>query len=583
MVLLWDIGVIILVSTVSAFLAKLLKQPLILAYVLTGIFIGPYGLKLITQESLIKTLADLGIAFLLFMVGLELNVDRLKNVGRVSLGCGIGQIVVTFVLGFCLAMLLGFTQLESFYIGFALTISSTMIVVKLLSDREELDTLHGKIVLGTLLIQDIVTIMVLAILTTLDSFSVTSVVTASVIALGLVAVAILAGRYLLPPLVWFSSKSVELLFLTALAWFFAFSAFSHTVFLYFLNFAGSAVSIGSFLAGVSMASFPQNLEIVGRIRSLKDFFVTIFFVSLGMQVKLQVPTIVTMVILSLFVLVLTPIVVMTICSLFGYAKRTSLLTALALSQISEFSLILAAQGIAFGHISVEVFSLMTWTMLVTSTVSSYYIIYGNSIYNRLLPYLKVFDRFSRNISEDTCKDKRVEVILFGCDRMGGMIIKTLQAMKKDFLVVDVNPKIIKSLISQGMHAVYGDVGDIEILEEINLDDASVVISTIPHLNENMLILEETKKRNRNAVVITTAQNSSNALKLYSKGSDYVIIPHMLGGEKASELLIDYMTNENELMYLKRKHISRLENQNRLDLLMRYEPSLMSVLEKRFSI
>jgi Kef-type K+ transport system membrane component KefB len=582
MVLLWDIGTIILVATVSAFIARLLKQPLILAYVVTGILIGPWGLKLITQESIIRTLADLGIAFLLFMVGLELNLDRLKSVGKVSVGCGMGQIVITFIFGFILATLLGYGNIEAFYIGFAITISSTMIVIKLLSDKEELDTLHGKIILGTLLMQDIVTIMVLAIMTTFDSFSLMSILTAAVTALGLMAVAILSGKYILPPLIWFASKSVELLFLTALAWFFAFSAFSHIAFETLLGFAGSAISIGSFLAGVSLASFPQNLEIVSRIRSLKDFFVTIFFVSLGMQVKLQLPVMQNMMVISIFVLIVTPFIIMLLCSFFGYGKRTAVLTGLALAQISEFSLVLAAQGISLGHISPDVFSLMTWTMLVTSTISSYYILHDSEIYNKLLPHLKFLDRFSReNVLEDVPANKKSDVILFGCDRMGSTIIKTLQAMKKEFIVVDLNPDIIKSLMGQRIPSVYGDVGDLEIMEKVNLRDADVVISTIPYLNENLLTIEETRKRNPNAIVITTAKNSDNALTLYKGGADYVIIPHMLGGEKASEFIMDYMVDKNEFTYLRKKHIAHLENQNRLDFLMRYEPSFMGLLERKF--
>ncbi|MBN2014288.1 MAG: cation:proton antiporter [Candidatus Altiarchaeota archaeon] len=581
--LLGDIGLIILVSTLFAFFTRLLRQPMILAYVAAGIVIGPFGLKLITEQGTIETLAELGIAFLLFMVGLELDINRLKDVGKVSAGCGLGQILITFIIGFVLAALLNqFTLIESFYIAFALTISSTMIVVKLLSDKEELDTLHGKIVLGTLLIQDVVTIMVLAVLTTLNSFTLTSLVTAAFTGIGLVALAIIMGRYVLPPLFCFAARSVEHLFLTSLAWCFVFSAFSYIVFTNLLGFGGSAISIGSFLAGVSLASFPYNIEIVGRIRSLKDFFVVIFFVSLGMQVPLYIPLIQNVILFSLFVLIGTPIIMMFICSLFGYGKRTSLLTGLALAQISEFSLILAGEGFSFGHIRADMLSLVTWIMLVTSTVSSYYILHGGQIYNRLLPALKVFNRFSMNkILEDVQRDARHHVIVFGCDRMGGIIIKTLQAMKKDFVVVDINPEIIKSLMSQRIPSLYGDIDDMEVLERVNLKDANVVISTIPNLRENLLIIEETKKRNPDAVIIITARNIDNALTLYKADADYVILPHILSGERVSEFLTDYIVNKDEFAHLKRKHMERLENQKRLDILMKYEPSFIGMLERKF--
>ncbi len=581
MVLLWDIGLIILVSAMFAFLAKFFKQPLILAYVVAGIVIGPFGLKLITEQSIIQILAELGIAFLLFMVGLELNIGRLKDVGKVSVGCGLGQIVITFTLGFLLAISLGFTQIESFYIGLALTISSTLIVIKLLSDKGELDTLHGKIVLGTLLIQDLVTIMALAILTTIESISFVSIITAIVTALSLVVVAIVMGKYVLPPIVWFAARSVELLFLTALAWCFVFAAFSHIVFTEFLGFAGSAICIGSFLAGVSLAAFPQNLEIVGRIRSLKDFFVTIFFASLGMQVPLYIPLIKTMILFSVFVLIGTPIIMMLICRHFGYGNRTSLLTGLALAQISEFSLIITTQGVSFEHISPEIFHLVTWITLVTGTVSSYYILHSESIYNWMLPHLRIFNRFSRSTAlEDIPRNTKRHVIVFGCDRMGSVIIKTLQAMKKKFVVVDLNPEIIKLLMTQKIPSIYGDVGDIEILERVDLQYADVVVSTIPRINENLLLIEETRKRNPDSIIIATARNVNDALTLYNKGADYVILPQILCGEKISDFLMDYMLNKTEFSYMKKKHIIQLESQRRLNQLIKYNSSFLSLIERK---
>ena len=585
MLLLWDIGLIILVSTVFAFFAKVFRQPLILAYVLAGIVIGPFGpFPLITNRDIITTLAELGITFLLFMVGLELDIKRLKDVGKVSAGCGLGQIIITFIFGFLLASLLGFSRLESFYIAFALTISSTMIVVKLLSDKDELYTLHGKIVLGTLLIQDVVTIMVLAILATLDVFSVSSFFVSILTGFGLVFIAIVSGRFILPPFLRFAAESVELLFLTALAWCFVFSAFSYLAFSHLLGLdATSLLTVGAFLAGVSLASFPYNLEIVGRIRSLKDFFATIFFVSLGMQVPLQIPLIQPVLIFSLFVLIGTPLIMMTISSLFGYGKRTSLLTALSLAQISEFSFILATEGISLGHISPDVFSLIIWIALVTITVSSYFIIHSDQIYIRLLPSLKIFEKISKGRElEGIPKKSERHVIVFGCHRMGSVIIETLRAMKRDFLVVDINPEIIKSLMEQRIPSIYGDMGDIEILERIDLRDADVVISTIPHLNDNLLMIKETRKRNPDALIIITASNTDNALTLYNAGADYVILPNMLGGERVSEFLRNYILSKEKFKSIKKKHILQLENQRRLELLTSYEPSFLGVLERKFN-
>jgi Kef-type K+ transport system membrane component KefB/voltage-gated potassium channel Kch len=585
MILLWDIGIIILASTIFAFLAKALKQPLVLAYVLAGIVIGPFGpFPLITNEDIVITLAGLGVAFLLFMVGLELDIKRLKDVGRVSAGCGIGQIIITFFVGLLLANLLGFSERESLYIAFALTISSTMIVVKLLSDKGELDTLHGKIVLGTLLIQDVVTIMALAVLTTLEDFSIISLGVSILTGLGLVSVAILSGRFILPPFLRFAAKSVELLFLTSLAWCFAFSAFAYLAFSNLLGFeVTSSLSIGAFLAGVSLASFPYNLEILGRIRSLKDFFATIFFVSLGMQVPLQFPLLQPVLIFSLFVLIGTPLIMISITTLFGYGKRTALLTGLSLAQISEFSFILAMEGLFLKHITLEIFSLITWIALVTITISSYFIIHSDQIYNRILPSLKIFERISRNRElEDIPTKSKGHVVVFGCHRMGCIIVETLQLMRRDFLVVDLNPDIVKSLIGQRIPSIYGDMGDIEILERIRLKDADVVISTIPNLNDNLLLIEETRKRNPKTLIIITADHINGALTLYNNGADYVILPNILSGEKVSTFLMDYILSKERFASLKKKHILQLENQKRLDFLMRYDSSFLGSLERKFN-
>ncbi|MBU4407003.1 MAG: cation:proton antiporter, partial [Candidatus Altiarchaeota archaeon] len=292
--ILWDLGIIVLTATLLGLIARVLKQPLILAYVVAGVLIGPAAFRLITSGHMISTFAEMGIAFLLFMVGLELDLSRLKQVGRVSVLCGLGQIAITFVFGFLLSTLLGFQQLESFYIAFILTISSTMVVIKLLSDKNELDTLHGKIALGILLVQDIVTILVLALLTNIGSLSLSTVADPLLKGLGLVSIAIVAGVYVTPFLLRYIARSIELLFLFALSWCFVFAASSFVL--------GLSIGVGAFLAGLSLAAFPYNIEIIGRIKSLRDFFATIFFVSLGMQIPAHLVFLPEAIIFSLFVL-----------------------------------------------------------------------------------------------------------------------------------------------------------------------------------------------------------------------------------------------------------------------------------------
>ncbi len=566
MLLLLDMGIVITCATVLALFARVLKQPLILAYVLAGIIIGPFGLKLITSEEIIRIFAELGIAFLLFIVGLELDIQRLKTVGKVSAGCGIGQIIITFIFGFGLARILGFPQLISFYIAMALTISSTMVVIKLLSDKRELDTLHGKIALGTLLVQDIFTIMVLAALPTIDNLSASILISSIVTGLGLISIAIFVSKYVLPSLVRYASRSAELLFLFALSWCFLFSLFSYLVFFYILGFIIPPIAIGSFLGGVSLAIFPYNKEIISRIRSLKDFFLTIFFVSLGMQVPLifKVSLISDIIILSLFVLVVTPFIVFLLASIYGYGKRTSFLTAISLAQISEFSLILGTQGLLLGHISSEVFSLITWVALITITISSYFIVHSTQLYKFFSPLLHIFNT---NVKEDKKLEKlplisRDHVVVCGSHHTGYDIIRTLRKLKKNFLVIDYDPEIIKELKCQGINCIYGDVEDLETLERIGLKHASLIISTVPDHKDNLLLIKHTRGLNPKAFIMARAETTEGALELYEAGANYVIFTEKIGGMEVARLLKRHYSSKNleleQMKDIRNKDIEELE-------------------------
>ncbi|OYT27070.1 MAG: hypothetical protein B6U97_02410 [Candidatus Altiarchaeales archaeon ex4484_96] len=577
--LLLDIGFVILSATVLAILARALKQPLIVAYVLAGIIIGPYGMRLITEREVINVLAEFGIALLLFMVGLELDFRRLKDVGKVSLTCGLGQISVTFITGFMLTKYLlidmvGYTDLWAFYVAFALTISSTMIVVKLLADMNELDTLHGKIVLGTLLVQDIISIIVLASLSSLDGFSIVKIIQPMLHGIALVAIAVLSARYVVPPILRYVANSTEILFLFALSWCLIFSFIS-------LEMGFKTVTIGAFLGGVSLAIFPYNLEVIGRVRSLRDFFATIFFVSLGMQIAFD-PTLLPLgLILSVFVLFGNVIIVMLINLLSGFRKRTSFLTALSLAQISEFSLIIVKNGALLGHIPETMLSLVTIVAVVTITVSSYFIVHGAGLYKRAMPFLNLIEglgnRKIREFDRIPTRSKK-HIILCGCHRMGRIILDTIKKIGKNYLVVDINPEVIKKLMNGGVPCIYGDIGDKEILERIDLKDAEIVISTIPSHEDNLLLIRETKKLNPNAIVFISERNISNALELYEEGANYIIIPDIVGGERISEYVKQYMTDTNGVDTAREDHIRKLKEIEKKRRLGEHEYSILRELE-----
>jgi len=582
MILFWDIGLIIVVATFLAYLAQILRQPLILAYIIAGILIGPTGFGLITNRDVILTLSEFGIAFFLFIIGLELDIKKLKNYGFIIFITGIGQVVFTFFIGFIIIKFFGFADLEAIYLALALTFSSTMIVVKLLSDKNELDTLHGRIILGILLIQDVAAIVLLALMPNILNLSLSSgyILSLSLVkGLGLFSIAIVMSIFVLPYFLDFASKSQELLFLFAISWCFIFSTMSYYI--------GYSVAIGAFLAGISLASFPYNVEIVGRVRSLRDFFATIFFVSLGMMFVMgDVSSVIApIIILSLFVLIGNPFIVILLTSFFGYGKRTSFLTSIAIAQVSEFSLILVVLGLKLGHISQQIVTMTTVIAIITITITTYLIKYDEKIYRMLSRYLNIFERTTYKKEEliEIPHSHKKHVVVAGCHRMGFSIIKTLQELKKDFLVVEFDPDIIKVLKKDKIHCIYGDLGDLEILDRIDLKDAEIVISTIPRMDDNILLIEKTREINPGAMIFVTADTVDQALQLYNIGADYVFLPRILSGEKASELVEKYVKNTDEIKYIKRQHIVELEKIKKDELFERYWPDFLRSLEKKFHI
>lgn len=550
-----QMGIIIVVATIFACISRLLKQPLIPGYIFAGLLIGPFCLGIIKDAKLITSFSEIGIAFLLFVVGLELDLKRLKDIGLVASVGGTLQIFMLFCFGYFIAVISkSFSRTELFYIGLILAFSSTMVVVKLLSDKKTLDTLHGRIIVGVLLMEDLVSIVAISILSTLNSPHFGIIVFSIFKAFAVFVVAIFASKYIFPAIFRFAAHSQELLFLLSITTCFVFSMLA--------SYIGFSIAIGSFIAGLALANLPYNIEIVSRVKPLRDFFLTLFIVTLGMQLpigsigKIFVPFLFFLG----FIIFFKPFITMTICSTFGYTKRTSFLTAVSLPQISEFSLIIVAQGLSLGHVSVQVASLAVMLAVVTITWTTYISKYDCNIYNLLSSSLKAFDRIGD--AKDELKylndRKSFEVILIGYDRIGYSIAKTLRRLGKTWLVVDFNPDTIKRLINEKVHCIYGDVGDVEILEKLNLGDAKVIISTIPHVQDNMLLIKKIKHVNEKAAIIVTANKLEEALKLYNYGADYVILPHFLGGEHASFILEELANDVNKIASTKLKHIEELK-------------------------
>ncbi|MEK7546450.1 MAG: cation:proton antiporter [Patescibacteria group bacterium] len=533
-----EITLVLALATALGIAARALKQPTLLGYIVTGLIVGPLGLMRLNNADVIDTMAQFGIAFLLFLVGMEMNFAELKHVGRPALKIAGGQILFSSVVGLMIALLLGFEWIPALYVAVTLTFSSTIIVVKLLSEKKALDSLYGKIVIGILLVQDFIALGVLILLSGMSGpgldparLPLTLLATFAKGAALLVA-ALAIGKYVMPRLLHRLAGSQETLFLASLTWGLGVAALAS------LPQIGLSLEIGAFMAGVALAESVEHYQIMSRVKSLRDFFAVMFFIVLGSKMVLGGGGEVwgATIILSAFVLIGNPIIVMALMAKLGYRPRTAFMAGVTVAQISEFSLIVVTLGHRLGHIDQRVVSTVTGVGLITIVLSSYLVLYSEWLYERFAPYVTAV--WPRSHAE-----KRVgrpplngHVVLIGCHRMGHNILHSLMEMKREFLVVDFNPDVVARLHRRGIDAIYGDITDPDIQDMAALDRARVVISTVPSLQESMNLIERVKGSGGKAKIIVTAESEFDALTLYEKKADYVALPHFIGGLQLARIL-----------------------------------------------
>lgn len=549
LVILVEIGIIIIISSLLAFLARLIKQPVIPAYIIAGIIIGPLFLGLIKDPQLIISLSQIGIAFLIFSAGLEINFKKIKEVGKVSAFGGIIQIVLMFAIAFLISILLGFGGKIPIYVALVVAFSSTMVVVSLLSERKEIESLHGRIIIGILLIQDIAAIIALSILS--SNFSLFSILMIFVKFIILVAISFFVSK-IVNPFLRIAAKNKEVLLLVSISFLFLFVIGSSV-----LNFS---IVIGAFFAGVALANSDYKNEINSGISSLKDFFSVIFFVALGMQLSMISKEYFILLIGLLFlVIIIKPFLTMFIVRIFGYKRRTSFLTGNALAQTSEFSLIIATVGLYSNHIDKGLFSTLILLTIISMSLTIYLITYERKLTNILSFPLKIMDRYPTKKEElEYLGADGKKIVLFGCHRMGSLIVKEFEKNKKDLVVVDYNPEIIKNLMNKKIPCIYGDFIHEEILEKINLKNAEIVISTIPDFGDNVILLRKIKRTNSKAVILVAASRISEAMDLYKEGADYVILPKLISGLRSIELIKKSLYDKKHIKELRKEHLRFIE-------------------------
>ncbi len=546
------LAVILFTAFVMSYLARAFKQPIIIGYVVAGIVVSPFILGYSDSKAVIDIFSRIGIAFLLFIVGLHLNPKVIKQIGTSSLFIGLAQIILTFGLGFAISFkLLEFNLITALYIGIALSFSSTIIIMKLFSDTKQFDSLHGKISIGILIIQDLVAILVLMFISSISdgvsfsSFAMKSFVTGG----SLIFILSLAGFLILPKMLKSIAKSQELLFLFSISWCFLVAA----LFSYF----GFSIEIGALIAGVILSISPYSTEISSKIRPLRDFFLIIFFIILGLNIPLNNinSIIVNALILSAFVLIFKPLILMSLTAFFGYTKRTNFLVGTSLAQISEFSLILLILGVEKGHISSDIFSTLVLTLIITITFSTYMIVYSNGLYNKVKRFVSIFEK--KNIKEKRRLKAKYDAILFGYNRIGFSILNSLKRIKKNYLVVDFNPDVISNLSKLGIPSLYGDIYDSDLLNELPLDKVELAISTVPDFETSLLLIESIRVINPDAIIILRSNSVEDALELYKKGADYVLTPHFLGGEYVAKMIKEEKINKKGYKEEREKHVKTL--------------------------
>lgn len=523
-----ELSMLLAIAALLGVVAVQLKQPLIVAFIAVGIIVGPSVLGLVTLTAEIDLLAHLGIALLLFVVGLKLDLHIIRTMGVVALFTGLGQVIFTSLVGYLIGLALGLSPIGALYVAVALTFSSTIIIVKLLSDKRELDALHGRIAIGFLIVQDIVVILAMIVLTAIGTADVETNLGQEaflVLLKGLLMIVVVAllMRFVIPGLVAKLAHSAELLILFAIAWAVLGASAGKLL--------GFSQEVGAFLAGISLASTHYRELIGARLVSLRDFLLLFFFISLGASLDLSTLTdqLLPAILFSLFVLVGNPLIVMIIMGYMGYRKRTGFLAGLTVAQISEFSLILAALGFSLGHLDKETVGLITLVGLITISVSTYLIIYSYPIYERLAPYLSIFERKRpyREMQLDHADDEnKTDIILFGLGRFGMVMAEGLKAKNRQVMGVDFNPDFLQNRVEESaIDTRYGDAEDPEFVNHLPLQEAQWVVATIRDKHTNMSLVKTLQQENFKGRIAVAAKNQAEAKFYKDHGVDLVLIPY----------------------------------------------------------
>lgn len=531
-----QIAALLLICACTAAVLARFRQPVLIAYILVGIAVGPAGFGLVTAHDEVALLAQVGVAVLLFAVGLRLDMTHVRHIGPVALATGLGQLAFTIVIGFALVLALGKGTMEALYIAVALTFSSTIIIVKLLSDKHELDSLHGRIAVGFLIVQDLAVVIAMMAMSAMPSGG--DIALAPVLfslAWRLSAAGVLLYvlmKWVLPRVVEAMARSQELLLLFAIAWGVALAALG--------EWAGFSREAGAFLAGFSLASTPYRESMAARLTSVRDFLLLFFFIDLGSRLNLSLlgNELGAALLLSLFVLIGNPLIVMAIMGFMGYRRRTGFLAGLTVAQISEFSIVFVAMGISLGHVGEEALGITTLVGLITITVSTYMILYSQPLYERLGPWLRWFERripYREQVSRSQ-EGHGFEVIVFGQGRYGCRLTQQLRQAGVRVLGVDFDPGAVHRLQGHGLPVVFGDAEDADFIATLPLAQARWVVIALPDWPSTQTLLHGLALADYRGRIAAASRDPVHRESLQAAGVDHILNPFDDAADHAAQYL-----------------------------------------------
>lgn len=539
---------------------KVLKQPMIIWYIIAGAAISLFIPSLLQANTAFQSFGHLGISLLLFIVGMELNPTIIKDLWKISLIGWFFQVVITGIIGYFIATFLWFDIITSSFLALWFAFSSTIVVLKLLWDRDEMESTYGRLSIGILIVQDLIVMLLILWMATFKSMgqATSTIVIVSLIAkvIGLALGMYVLSKYFIPIITKKIAESQEHLFLFSIGRCFILWALFYRL--------GFGIEIGTLIAWITLASSSYRFEITSRIKPLRDFFIVIFFVLLGSQVNFwttNISMLIPLLIFVIFVLIIKPIITMIVLGFLGHTRKNNFLTWISLGQISEFSFLIITMGITSWYIKdPTILSMITLVWLITIAGSSYSVIYGERIYHFFKPVLSLLP-WIRNQEYKKINKKDYEIVLFWYGRFGSNIYITLHQTHKKILVIDEHPGIIAHLQKNKIPCIYGDIGDIDFIQELNFKNTKMIISTVKKFDENMVLLKTIKQHNPNLIIVLVSNQIHEAIKLYEQGADYVILPHYIGVDHTSLMLEEYGFDIQKFMENKKTLVHELKNRH----------------------